>query len=191
MSKSIILASSSPYRRELLARLQLDFLCISPEIDETPCPDEAPAALALRLAQEKAAAIARHHPAAIVIGSDQVAEVNGQLLGKPGTAARAAEQLQRCSGQRVTFHTGLCLQHDSQQRSTVEPYTVVFRELDAETIQRYIRAEPALDCAGSFKCEGLGVSLFARQMGDDPSSLMGLPLIKTCALLRELGMRIP
>lgn len=190
MKNRLILASSSAYRRELLARLQLPFSCQSPAIDESPLPKESPSQLALRLARQKAEAVALHQPAAIVIGSDQVAAVDGVLLGKPGTEAKAVQQLMLCTGKRVTFYTGLCVQLGKKALSDVVEYSVEFRDFDEDTALRYIRIEQPLDCAGSFKCEGLGVSLFKRQCGDDPTSLIGLPLIRSCEFLREFGVAI-
>jgi len=190
MQNTLILASSSPYRRELLTRLQLPFRCLSPNINESAQHQESPRLLALRLAQQKAAAIALQYPTAIVIGSDQVAAVDGQLLGKPGTEAKAVQQLMLSSGKTVTFYTGLCVQQGDKVLSDCITYSVEFRSFDENTAQRYIRIEQPLDCAGSFKCEGLGVSLFKRQSGDDPTSLVGLPLIRTCEFLRELGVEV-
>ncbi|AFU97945.1 Maf family protein [Simiduia agarivorans] len=186
----LILASSSPYRRELLARLQLAFDCHSPDIDETPEPGETATALAGRLARTKAHATAKHYPYALIIGSDQVAECEGRLLGKPGDAATAREQLQFCRGKSVTFHTGLCLYNAHQQRFAcqVVEYRVEFLPLSDEQIAYYIDAESPLDCAGSFKCEGLGTALFVRHQGSDPTALVGLPLIALCALLRAEGV---
>ena len=190
MKNPLILASSSPYRRELLARLQLPFNSISPNIDETAHLNEPARKLAQRLAEQKALAISLKHPEAIIIGSDQVACVNGELLGKPGTQEKAIQQLMHCSGKTVTFHTGLCLQLGNKVLSDSIEYHVEFRNFDKSTAQRYIRIEQPLDCAGSFKCEGLGVSLFKRQSGDDPTNLIGLPLIRTCEFLRELGVEV-
>lgn len=190
MQNPLILASSSPYRRELLARLQLPFSCLSPNIDESAQFNEAPQQLALRLAQQKSAAIAQQQPSAIIIGSDQVATVDGNILGKPGTADKAMQQLMLCAGKTVNFYTGLCLQLGGNTLSDCIEYGVEFRDFDENTAQRYIHIEQPLDCAGSFKCEGLGISLFKRQFGDDPTSLIGLPLIRTCEFLREMGVAV-
>lgn len=188
---AIILASSSAYRRELLNRLRLRFDCHSPDIDEQAQPGETATELALRLATDKAVAIQALHPDAIIIGSDQVAESQGILLGKPGTRDNAVQQLMLCTGRTASFHTGLCVLYKDQLFNAVVPYHVHFRDFDHASAQRYIEIEQPLDCAGSFKCEGLGISLFKRQYGDDPTSLIGLPLIKTCEFLRQLGVQLP
>ncbi len=186
----IILASSSPYRRQLLARLNIPFACISPDIDETPQSGETPEELAYRLSLQKARAIHCNHPDALIIASDQVAVLNGQPLGKPGTRERAINQLQAASGQRVTFVTGLCLiaPDQSAPRTTTIPYHVHFRDLNRTEIECYIDADQPLDCAGSFKWESLGITLFARMEGDDPTALEGLPLITLSQWLRESGV---
>ncbi len=190
---SLILASSSPYRRALLARLGLDFACHSPHIDETPRPGESGEQLALRLAEHKAAAVAAAYREGLVIGSDQVCVNGNQLLGKPGTVENARRQLQAAAGKRVSFYTGLCV-HDitsGRQASLVEPFHVDFRPLTLAQIDRYLDREPALDCAGAFKCEGLGISMFERMDGRDPNSLVGLPLIALVDLLAEFGVEVP
>lgn len=186
----IVLASSSPYRRELLARLKLNFDCFSPDINEAPLGGETAAALASRLALAKARATAHHYPQALIIGSDQVAECEGRLLGKPGNEPAAWEQLRFCSGKQVTFHTGLCVFNAAEQRFAcqVVEYGVEFLALTEDQIAHYVQAEQPLDCAGAFKCEGLGVALFAGQWGTDPTALIGLPLIALCALLRAEGV---
>ena len=192
-SRVLILGSTSPYRHALLSRLGLPFETVSPEVDETPLPDEAPADLALRLGKQKAASVARRHPQAIVIGSDQVADLHGEPLGKPGNHERAREQLARMSGETVIFQTALsvqCLETGFEQ-STVVPVRVVFRHLEADEIERYLRAEQPYDCAGSAKSEGLGISLLARIDNDDPTALIGLPLIRTCQMLRAAGLLVP
>ncbi|OXY82592.1 Maf family protein [Oceanimonas doudoroffii] len=189
----LILASSSPYRRALLTRLGLTFDCHSPDIDESPLPGERGDALALRLARQKAAAVAAHYQHGLVIGSDQVCVNGDKLLGKPGTIEKAREQLLAAAGKRVSFYTGLCL-HDigsGQSRALVEPFHVHFRPLTAAQIDRYLEQEPALDCAGAFKCEGLGISLFERMDGRDPNSLVGLPLIALVDALAEFGVEVP
>jgi MAF protein len=189
----LILASTSPYRRELLGRLGLPFASARPATDETPLAGEAPEALVHRLAEAKARSVAADHPAALVIGSDQVAVLDGQVLGKPGTPAVAQQQLQRASGRSVRFLTGLCLLDAGRDRAwvVVEPFTVHFRALTDAQIARYLAAEQPYDCAGSFKSEGLGIALFERLEGNDPNSLIGLPLIRLVALLGEAGVRLP
>lgn len=189
----LVLASTSPYRRELLGRLGLPFASARPEADESALPGELPEALVARLAERKARSVATHHPDALVIGSDQVAVLDGEVIGKPGTPERAREQLARASGRQVRFLTGLCLLDASSgdARTLVEPFTVHFRNLDAACIARYVDAEQPYDCAGSFKSEGLGIALFARLEGDDPNSLVGLPLIRLVDLLAERGVELP
>lgn len=190
---ALILASTSPYRRELLARLGLPFETQAPAVDETPLPGEAPRELALRLARAKARDVARHHPQALVIGSDQVADLHGQPLGKPGSHERARAQLSRMSGQTVLFHTAVSLACAARGLLQTELATVRvrFRELDAASIERYLRAEQPYDCAGSAKSEGLGITLLAAIESDDPTALIGLPLIRTAALLRAAGLALP
>ncbi|NCF10790.1 MAG: septum formation inhibitor Maf [Gammaproteobacteria bacterium] len=192
-SGGLVLASTSPYRRELLGRLGLPFTSARPDADESALPGESPEALVARLAESKARSVARHHPEALVIGSDQVAVLDGEIIGKPGTPERAREQLARTSGRSVRFLTGLCLLDTASGESQVlvEPFTVHFRELDAASIARYVAAEQPYDCAGSFKSEGLGITLFARLEGDDPNSLIGLPLIRLVDLLAESGIVLP
>ena len=189
----ILLASGSVYRRELLARLRLPFDYAAPEIDESPRPNESGTALASRLAQQKAQALTSRYPEHLIIGSDQVAVLDEQLIGKPGTFERAREQLRAASGRSVSFLTGLCLYNARSGRSQVDciPFTVHFRELDDARIERYLRAEQPYDCAGSFKCEALGISLFRRTEGDDITSLVGLPLIRLVDMLEAEGIQIP
>ncbi len=189
----IILASSSPYRRELLGRLALDFDCSSPDIDESALPGESAQALVKRLAEQKAQAVATSYSQHLIIGSDQVASLEQYILTKPGTIENAKAQLGACSGKTVTFYTGLSLLNSQtgQQLSCVEPFSVKFRVLDEATIERYIALEQPLDCAGSFKMEGLGISLFEKLIGDDPNSLMGLPLIRLVDMLKTHGLNIP
>ena len=189
----ILLASGSVYRRELLARLRLPFDYAAPEIDESPRPNESGTALASRLAQQKAQALTSRYPEHLIIGSDQVAVLDEQLIGKPGTFERAREQLRAASGRSVSFLTGLCLHNARSGRSQVDciPFTVHFRELDDARIERYLRAEQPYDCAGSFKCETLGISLFRRTEGDDITSLVGLPLIRLVDMLEAEGIQIP
>jgi len=193
MPHPLVLASGSRYRRELLARLGLPFGCDSPDIDETARPGEAPAALAARLAREKALAVAARHPLARVIGSDQVADCGGRLLGKPGSAENARQQLRQASGRVVTFWTALALASPSATplREAVVRCDVHFRELADDEIERYVAAEQPLDCAGSFKCEGLGIILFRKIVSDDPTALIGLPLIALCDMLRAEGIALP
>ncbi|EIL99969.1 septum formation inhibitor Maf [Rhodanobacter thiooxydans] len=189
----IVLGSTSRYRAELLRRLLADFEQAAPGTDETPQPDEPPAARALRLAIAKAEAVAREHPGALVIGSDQVAELDGRVLDKPGNAERARAQLAASSGREAHFHTALCLldTRDGRRHTYVDHTRVRFRELDAAEIARYVEREQPLDCAGSFKCEGLGISLFEAIDNRDPSALIGLPLIALARLLREAGIELP
>jgi len=189
----LVLGSTSRYRAELLRRLLPDFEQCAPGTDETARPGEAPSARALRLAVAKAAAAGAGRRDALVIGSDQVAELDGSVLDKPGTAERARAQLAASSGRRVAFHTALCLldTRNGQSRTYLDRTCVHFRELAADEIDRYVAREQPLDCAGSFKCEGLGISLFERIDGTDPSALVGLPLIALARLLREAGIALP
>jgi septum formation protein len=191
----LILASSSAYRRELLSRLGLPFEAIAPDIDETPLPGETPEATALRLAREKAAAIAAGHPGALVIGSDQVATLDGEQIGKPGDHARALAQLQKMRGRRVTFHTALCLWDGRGDATTqvaqsenVQTF-VTFRDLPDDELDAYLRIEQPYDCAGSAKNEGLGIAILERIDSTDPSALTGLPLIALTGMLRRAGVR--
>jgi len=189
----LILASTSPYRRELLGRLGIAFDVCSPDVDESRLSGESPLDMVRRLSEAKArAGAAQQAGAALVIGSDQVAVVDDEVLGKPGTFELACAQLTRLSGQRVTFLTGLCLYNSAQQRVQVEviPFTVVFRTLTAQQIENYIRREQPLNCAGSFKSEGLGVALFERMEGDDPTALIGLPLIRLVSMLETEGVAV-
>ena len=188
---ALILASTSPYRRELLARLRIPFETARPETDETARPGEAPAELARRLSAAKALAVARVNPTAWVIGSDQVAELDGRALGKPGGRAEAIDQLKAMSGRSVDFRTGLCLCGGSKEQVALDTTTVRFRILAEPEIARYVDAERPFDCAGSFKCEGLGISLFEAIESHDPTALVGLPLIATARLLREAGFPVP
>lgn len=190
---SLILASSSVYRQQLLAKLQLPFTSHSPDIDETALPDEHPEALVLRLAEQKARALSHLYPHSLIIGSDQVCVNTSKILGKPHTLANARAQLLAASGRRITFYTGLAVYDVAklQMRSLVEPFSVVFRTLSDAQVDRYLEREPALDCAGAFKCEGLGISLFERMEGRDPNALVGLPLIALVDLLAECGVQVP
>jgi septum formation protein len=189
----IILASTSPYRRRLFERLQIPFRCVAPETDETPWPGEAPPDLAERLASAKARSVASRHPNALVIGSDQVASIDGQIMGKPGDHKQATAQLQNSSGRKVVFYTAIALVSPSQIKKEsfhVEPLSVYFRLLSDSQIESYLRREKPYDCAGSFKVESLGIALFERLEGNDPTSLEGLPLIKLTELLGALGVDV-
>jgi septum formation protein len=190
----LVLASTSPYRRELLARLGLAFTQVAPDVDESPLPSEAPAAIASRLARAKAGAVARAHAGAWVIGSDQVAELDGQGLGKPGGRERAVGQLRAMSGRSVRFHTAVCVaggEPGASPAELVDTTTVRFRTLDDAEIARYVDREQAFDAAGSFKAEGLGIALFDAIESRDPTALIGLPLIGTARLLRRCGFAVP
>lgn len=186
----IVLGSTSPYRRELLLRLGLDFSTASPDIDESPEPDEQPEALVERLAKLKASAVADSYANALVIGSDQVATIDGTILGKPGTHERAIEQLTLASGKKVTFYTGLCLLNSTTGNLQLccEPFHVYFRDLNKQDIENYLIREKPYNCAGSFKSEGLGITLFRKMEGDDPNSLIGLPLIRLVDMLKNEGV---
>ena len=190
---ALLLASSSPFRRQLLDKLGLDFIHQSPDIDETRLAGESPVALVMRLAREKAAALAGSHPDTLIIGSDQVAVIGDQVLGKPGTREKAIEQLSAASGQRVTFLTGLCLLNTATGRTQVacDPFHVQFRTLRPAQIERYVDAEQPLNCAGSFKSEGLGIVLFKALEGRDPNTLVGLPLILLTEFLAAEGVALP
>jgi len=187
---TLILASTSRYRRELLERLQLPFEVRSPEVDETPRPGERPAALAQRLAMAKAQAVAALFPDAVVIGSDQVAELDGTAIGKPGTHARALAQLRAMRGRSVVFQTAVAVVRAATGHAgaALVPVTVRFRQLGDAEIEHYLRAEQPYDCAGSAKVETLGIALLEAVESDDPTALVGLPLIRTCALLRAAGI---
>lgn len=187
----LILASTSVYRRELLGRLRIPFEVISPKVDETPHTGESTLDLALRLAQAKAAAVAKAHPDAWVIGSDQVADLCGAAIGKPGNFERALAQLQLMRGTTVTFHTALCLMKGEMQTTLSVPTEVTFRKLPDNILEAYLLAEEPYDCAGSAKSEGLGISLLESIKSDDPTALIGLPLIALTGLLRDAGFKIP
>jgi septum formation protein len=186
----LILASTSRYRRELLDRLRLPFEVIAPGLDEAHLPDEAPRTMAERLALAKADTVAAQYADAVVIGSDQVAELDGQPIGKPHTHANAVAQLRAMSGRRVVFHTAVAVVRRDRgfARGLLAPVIVTFRSLDDPEIEHYLRIEQPYDCAGSAKSEGLGVALLASIESDDPTALVGLPLIRTCTLLREAGL---
>jgi len=189
----IILASSSPYRRALLERLGLPFTCHRPDVDETPMPGESPPVLVKRLAREKAAHAGKIYPEAIVIGSDQVAVLNADILTKPGNHERARAQLQQLSGRKVIFQTGLCVLNSTSGSFQVDAIACVveFRKLGIAEIERYLSLERPYACAGSFKSEGLGISLLASIQGVDPTALIGLPLIRLCEMLRNEGVKLP
>jgi septum formation protein len=189
-TRALVLGSTSPYRSELLRRLQIPFTIAAPMVDETPLPHETPRALAKRLALFKARAVARHFPRAVVIGADQVADLNGQPLGKPGTHERAVAQLRQMRGQTVIFQTALavvCLESGFEESGLAE-VRVKFRDLTDLEIENYLRAEQPYDCAGSAKSEGLGIALLEFIESDDPTALVGLPLIRTCKMLHAAGV---
>ena len=190
--KQLVLASTSPYRRELLGRLGLPFVVANPDTDETALRGETPTAMALRLSEAKARAVAKQYPGALIIGSDQVAEMDGRIFGKPGTHDKAVEQLRALSGKTVNFFTGLCVLDAATGQAELcgVPTLVGFRELGDTEIETYLRREPAYNCAGSAKSEGLGIALLTRIHGDDPNALVGLPLIALCELLRKHGMNV-
>ncbi|MCG6889340.1 MAG: Maf family nucleotide pyrophosphatase [Gammaproteobacteria bacterium] len=192
MQTKLILASSSPFRQQLLDRLQLKFDCLAPEVDESILADEDAIQYVRRLAEAKARVIALQHPDAIVIGSDQCALRDGQILGKPGNHDNALVQLRKAQGKRVVFHTAVCvLQHSSGFRAVEEvPFEVEFRQLSDAQLEHYLRVEEPYQCAGSFKAEGYGSCLFKRMRGDDPSALIGLPLFKLVEMLEAAGMEI-
>ena len=192
MNRLLVLGSTSRYRRELLSRLKLPFEVASPEVDEAPLAGESPAALACRLALAKAHAVAARYPQAIVIGSDQVADLDGEPLGKPGDHARAVEQLRRMRGRDVVFQTAVavvCVQAGFEQIELAAVH-VRFRPLDDGEIESYLLAEQPYDCAGSAKSEGLGIALLEAIESDDPTALVGLPLIRTCRMLRAAGLKL-
>ncbi len=193
MNNKLVLASGSRYRHDLLARFGVPFETCSPEVDERALPGEAPRQTAARLARAKADAAAERFPGAWIIGSDQVAELDGRPVGKPGTLDNARRQLREMSGRTVHFHTALCLLNRARERRSERLVTtdVDFRPLSQAEIERYLAREPALDCAGSAKSEGLGISLLERLGGDDPTALVGLPLIALAAMLRAEGFEVP
>lgn len=190
---NLILASTSRYRKELLTRLGLTFESVAPEVDETPLSDESPADTASRLALAKAQAIQKRFPAALIIGSDQVAVCQGRRLDKPGTHANAVQQLHHASGRSVTFHTAVVLinSRTGTVQTEVVPTETRFRPLDGAEIERYLRIEPAYDCAGSARSEGLGIALLDSVHSHDPTALIGLPLITVCRMLRNESIFIP
>jgi MAF protein len=189
---NIILGSTSPFRKSLLERLDIDFNCDSPDIDETPLQNEKVEDMVVRLAIKKARAIADRHSDSLIIGSDQSAVLNGKKLSKPGNFENAFKQLSNASGQKITFQTGLCLLNTETGniQSTCVPYTVVFKELTPSTIENYLHKEEPYNCAGSFKSEGLGIALFERFEGSDPNALIGLPLIQLVNFLENEGVSV-
>ena len=188
----LVLASTSPYRKALLDRLRVDYVCDSPEIDEAALKGESVEDMVARLAHLKAAAVSRRHPDALIIGSDQSAALDGLPLSKPGNFDNAVEQLRNASGRRIVFQTGLCLLNtrSGNLQSVVVPYTVVFRQLTTAMIESYLKLEQPYNCAGSFKSEGLGIALFEKFEGEDPNALIGLPLIKLTEFLENEGFSI-
>lgn len=193
VSPKLVLASTSPFRRELLQRLGIPFSVADPGVDETPLPDETPVQTSERLALAKAQAVRDAHPAALIIGSDQVAYAEGRVFGKPGNRERAIDQLRALQGRSVVFHTALCLFNSASGRAQYSgvPVEVRFRSLDDAEIARYLDREPAYNCAGSARYEGLGISLLEYLRGDDPNALIGLPLIALCRMLRNEGVALP
>lgn len=192
MKQTLILASSSKYRRELLRKLGIPFNGISPKVDETPLPDEKPRETALRLCQEKARKIGKKHPYALIIGCDQVATLDGAQLGKPMNHQNATNQLQMMRGREVTFHSALCLYNPATNtmQAEVVPYLVKFRQLTDAQIENYLTKEQPYHCAGSAKSEGLGIALIERMLGEDPNALIGLPLIKLVTMLQNEGVAV-
>ena len=188
----LVLASTSPFRKQLLQRLGIDFDCDKPDIDESPLQDEEITDMVVRLAEGKARAIAERHPDSLIIGSDQSAVLDGDKLSKPGNYDNAFRQLSRASGKKVVFQTGLCLLNTAtgKVQSACVPYTVVFRQLSDEMIDDYLKREQPYNCAGSFKSEALGIALFERFEGEDPNSLVGLPLIRLVRFLENEGMKV-
>ena len=192
MTQNLILASSSPYRRELLTHLQIPFTCISPEVDETPAPDELPQQTALRLAQEKAKKVGDTHTNALIIGCDQVATLDNQQLGKPLNHDNATKQLRMMRGREVTFNSALCLYNANTKnmQATVVPYVVKFRNLTDAQIESYLLKEQPYHCAGSAKSEGLGIAIIEKMTGEDPNALIGLPLIALVTMLQNEGLAV-
>lgn len=193
MARLLVLASTSPFRRELLARLQIPFETVAPQTDESALPGETPPATARRLAETKARAVVQRYPDALIIGSDQVAACGSERFGKPEMRENAIAQLRLMRGKEVVFHTGLCLLNSATDRAQLRCVDthVGFRDLSDAEIESYLDKEDALNCAGSAKSEGLGISLLAYLRGDDPNALIGLPLIALCDMLRAEGLRLP
>jgi MAF protein len=192
MPRPLILGSTSPFRRELLSRLGIPFDTATPNINESRLENESPIHLVERLALEKAKDVSRRFPDALIIGSDQVACIDDEILGKPGNRENAIAQLQKASGRTVVFFTGLCLLNAATRKaqSFVEPFNVHFRKLNDEQIERYVDRERPFNCSGSFKSEGLGIALFERLEGDDPNALIGLPLIRLIKMLENEGIQV-
>ncbi|MBA6390757.1 septum formation inhibitor Maf [Colwellia sp. BRX10-3] len=190
--KKLVLGSTSPFRKEILAKLNIPFDCAKPNIDESPFENESPIALVERLAIEKAKAVAVEFPDALIIGSDQVAMCDGEILGKPHNFENAVKQLEKFSNKTVAFYTGLCVYDSGLDYTTalIEPFLVHFNELSHSDIENYLHAEQPYNCAGSFKSEGLGICLFKKLEGDDPNTLIGLPLIKLVELLKQHGVNV-
>ncbi len=188
----LVLASSSPFRKALLDKLQLEYLTESPDIDESRQPDESVESMVMRLAESKARALAKNHPNTLIIGSDQSAALDGNILDKPGTFDVAFQQLKTASGQQITFYTGLCLLNTAtdQAETICDPFTVTFRDLTDDEIRHYLEREKPFNCAGSFKSEALGISLFKSLQGKDPNTLIGLPLIELCRMLKNNGLPV-
>ncbi len=188
----LVLASSSPFRKALLEKLNLSFVTDSPDIDETPLAGESIEAMVMRLAEAKARVLATHHPQALIIGSDQSASLNGEVLHKPGNFDNAFAQLKAASGQCITFYTGLCLLNSAsgEAQTICEPYQVTFRQLEDNEIEHYLETEQPYHCAGSFKSEAMGICLFESMRGDDPNTLIGLPLIQLCRMLKVQGQPV-
>jgi MAF protein len=191
--RTLVLASTSPYRKELLERLCLPFKTARPDVDERALPGETARQLVERLAEAKARAVAMQFEAAAIIGSDQVAVLDDQIIGKPGTHANAVRQLRQAAGRQVNFLTSLCVldNRDDSVQVDVVPFRVTFRSLSDAEIQRYLEKEQPYNCAGAFRSEGLGVTLFEKMTGDDPTALVGLPLIRLCGMLRNIGVQVP
>jgi len=192
VEREIILGSTSPFRKALLEKLGIEFGTDSPDVDESRLNSESPEALVARLSLSKAKVVAERHPDALIIGSDQVAVLGDQILGKPGNHEKAMEQLKAASGQRVTFLTGLCLYDakSGEAQEEVVPFRVTFRDLTESEIDNYLKREEPYNCAGSFKSEALGIALFEKLEGEDPNALIGLPLIKLIAMLRGVGVKV-
>ncbi len=191
--KKLILASTSPFRKEILKKLDLSFKAIPPDCDETAFPGESHKTLVMRLSEAKARSLANREPNALIIGSDQVADLENEMLTKPHTHDVAIEQLKKCSGQTVVFHTGLCLLDTEKNICQVDSVVsaVKFRELTELQIERYLIREQPYHCAGSFKSEGLGITLFEQLIGDDPNALIGLPMIRLCDMFAKVGVSLP
>ena len=189
----LVLASTSPFRQQILRKLNIDFIVDSPEVNEEALDNESPVELVKRLSKSKALAVANRHPQALIIGSDQVAVLDREILGKPHSHENAVKQLKAATGKRVKFLTGLCLYNSATQKTQVAcvPFVVHFRQLNDEQIDRYLAHDQPYNCAGSFKSEGLGISLFEKMEGDDPNTLIGLPLIELIRMLHNEGIEIP